>query len=171
MDITGIVDSVANYLVGLVALLQAVVTWILHWDVGPFAVTVVFAMIISILFHVAQDLESSFAKKSILYVAYLVIIFGLLVGTLQDVVDADAGGSTLEVGSRLSLALTVLLLLLGTIAITAIMMFRRAHGAAIQVALLIGSLVLQYWLANWQMTIEAWLIISLVAVVFVLIVR
>jgi hypothetical protein len=171
MDAVGIVDGVAAYLVGLVALLQNVTTHVLHYNVGPFAAAVVFAMIVSILFNVAQDLESGAAKKIILYIFYLVIIFGLLVGTLQDVVDADAGGSTLEVGSRLSLALTVLLLLLGTIAITAIMMFRRAHGAAIQVALLIGSLVLQYWLANWQMTIEAWLIISLVAVLFVLIVR
>lgn len=171
MDVVGIVDGVAAYLVGLVALLQSVMIHVLHYNVGPFAVAVVFAMLISIIFHAARDLESSAIKKGLLYLAYLTIIFALLVQTLQSVIDADAGGSTLEVGSELSLALTVLLLLLGTIALTAIMMFRRIHGAAIQVALLVGSLVLQYWLANWQMTIEAWLVISLIAVLFVLIVR
>jgi hypothetical protein len=68
-------------------------------------------------------------------------------------------------------AIIVLLLLLGSVVITALMLVKRSHGSGIQVGLLIGALLLQWALEIWVITLMGWLIASLVAIVFVLVVK
>lgn len=158
-------------MVGMVFILQQLTAHVLHWEVGPFAQAVVFSMVISIVVHVAKGFSESWIKRIMFGAVYLMVLFGLLVGTVQDAIGADAAGSDLSVGSDLSIALTVLLLILATVAVTVLIMVRQNWGTAIQVALLMGSLGLQWVLTSWTPGIESWLVCSVVAIVFVLVVH
>jgi hypothetical protein len=171
VDFVGAVDEVAAWLVGMVTILQQLTAHVLHWPVGPFAQAAVFSMVISIIVHVAKGFSESAIKRVLFSAVYLTVLFGLLVGTVGGAVEADAAGSDLSVGSDLSIALMVLLLILATVAVTVLIFVRQNWGTAIQVALLMGSLGLQWVLTSWTPGIEAWLVCSVVAIIFVLVVH
>ncbi len=170
MDVIGAIETGAAYIVDFTSRVQNVTAIFLD-GIGPFAAIVAFSMIISILFHAARMATGSMFRKAGLYVLYGLLLFGLLVPTVEAVIDASGDSGSATTVSDLSVAIIVLILLLGSVVITALMLIKRSHGSAIQVGLLIGALLLQWALEIWVITLAGWLIASLVAIVFVLVVK
>lgn len=170
MDVIGAIETCADYIVDFTSRVQNVTAIFLD-GIGPFASVVAFSMIISILFHAARLATGSMLRKAGLYILYGLLLFGLLVPTIEAVLDAYGSSGDTSMSSDLSVAVMVLVLMLATVAVTALMIIKRSHGSAIQVGLLIGALLLQWAMTAWVMTIAAWIIASLVAIVFVLVVK
>ena len=172
MDAMSMMQWAGSWLVGFVAILQDLVGYVLYFDVGPLAITVLFSMVVSILVHSAVDEKSSSTKKGFLLGVYLAIIVGLFIGIAAEIWGSDAsGGDLYDMGSALNLATISLLLIIGVLIITGLVMWKHKHGMGIQIGLLVAMLFLQWAIAGWVFTTGAVVVTSIVAVGYVLAVK